>query len=121
MRSIQKGHLAEVVEPLSDKAKEHFHRKRDTKMVLIPDIFESFMSRAPVPNNHYVTVREEALLWAITTCKYSEEEGKRMRQGDFAYFGAVTVPDARAPELRTVVDWLNWVRIASLPSRLLSC
>lgn len=76
------------------------------------------MSREPVPNAHYEIVREEALIWAITTCKYNAEEGKRMRQGDFAYFGAVMVPDARAPELRTVVDWLNWVSIASVPNRL---
>ncbi len=86
----------------------------DTTMVLIPDIFESFMSREPIPNIHYETVREEALAWAIKTCNYDEEEGKRMCRGDFAYFGAITVPDVDASALRTVVDWLNWVYITNL-------
>jgi hypothetical protein len=30
-----------------------------------------------------------------------------MRRGDFAFFGAVSVPDATPEKLKTVVDWLH--------------
>ncbi|KAK0105527.1 hypothetical protein ONS95_004113 [Cadophora gregata] len=78
-------------------------------MVLIPDIFESFMSREPTPNIHYDEAGEESLLWTIKTCRYNKSEADRMRRGDFAYFAAVTVPDVDKEGLKVVTDWLNWV------------
>lgn len=32
-----------------------------------------------------------------------------MRQGDFGYFAAVSIPNASAVKLRTVIDWFNWL------------
>ena len=32
-----------------------------------------------------------------------------MRQGDFGYFAAVSLPDASPVKLRTVIDWFNWL------------
>lgn len=42
-------------------------------------------------------------------CHYSPKEADRMRRGDFAFFAAISVPDAAKYTLRTVTDWLNWV------------
>jgi hypothetical protein len=42
-------------------------------------------------------------------CHYNKQEAERMRRGDFAFFAAISVPDAEASKLRTVTDWLNWV------------
>ncbi|KAH9218184.1 isoprenoid synthase domain-containing protein [Leptodontidium sp. 2 PMI_412] len=78
-------------------------------MIVIPDIFESFMSRDPERNIHYNEIGEESLQWTIKTCGYNEREADRMRRGDFAYFAAVTVPDSNKQGLRIVADWLNWV------------
>ncbi|KAL2062541.1 hypothetical protein VTL71DRAFT_6807 [Oculimacula yallundae] len=78
-------------------------------MVLIPDLFESFMSRKPETNVHYDEAGEESLQWTIMSCKYNEKEADRMRGGDFAYFAAVTVPDVDRERMKIVADWLNWV------------
>ncbi|KAG4431668.1 hypothetical protein IFR05_012851 [Cadophora sp. M221] len=77
--------------------------------VIIPDLFESFMSRAPKVNPQYGVVRGAALVWASEVCGYNEEETKKMRQGDFGYFAAVALPDASPVKLRTVIDWFNWL------------
>lgn len=50
-------------------------------------------------------------------CHYSPKEADRMRRGDFAFFAAISVPDATEHTLRTVTDWLNWVCFPSLPLR----
>lgn len=97
--------------------------------VVIPDIFESFMARAPVVNPHYDSVNAQALKWASEydllpsrvhkltldrICGYTSSETDRMRRGDFAYFGAVSVPDAEPDKLKTIVDWLNWVCLSMI-------
>ncbi|KAI9046800.1 hypothetical protein LZ554_008882 [Drepanopeziza brunnea f. sp. 'monogermtubi'] len=77
--------------------------------VVIPDLFESFLSRAPKVNPQFETVRDEALAWASEKCGYNEDETKRMRQGDLGYFAAVSLPEADPFKLRTVIDWFNWL------------
>jgi hypothetical protein len=47
-------------------------------------------------------------------CRYNEKEAQRMRRGDFAFFAAISVPDAKAHKLRTVTDWLNWACLPPL-------
>ncbi|KAH8756856.1 pentalenene synthase [Hyaloscypha finlandica] len=84
--------------------------KVDTaEIIKIPDIFELFMSRPPTLNPLYKNVRVQALEWASKMCHYNKQEVERMRRGDFAFFAAISVPDAEASKLRTVTDWLNWV------------
>ncbi|KAG4419576.1 hypothetical protein IFR04_007278 [Cadophora malorum] len=77
--------------------------------VIIPDLFESFLSRTPKVNPHYEVVRDAALDWASEVCGYNQEGAKKMRQGDFGYFAAVSLPDASPVKLRTVIDWFNWL------------
>ncbi|PVH75594.1 terpenoid synthase, partial [Cadophora sp. DSE1049] len=42
-------------------------------------------------------------------CGYNQEEAKKMRQGDFGYFAALSLPGADPVKLRTVIDWFNWL------------
>ncbi|EON68031.1 hypothetical protein W97_07179 [Coniosporium apollinis CBS 100218] len=80
-----------------------------SEFAIIPDLFESFMSRAPEVNSHYYDVGEEAMIWIADICGYTETDRKRLRKADFAYFAAIAFPDASPTKLRTVTDWFNWV------------
>jgi hypothetical protein len=59
------------------------------------------------PNLNYLK------LIGVRMCKYDGKEAERMRRGDFAFFAAVSAPDAEGNKLRTITDWLNWVRQTS--------
>lgn len=92
-------------------AKEATVEEPTSQSVVIPDFFESFMSRTPTVNPYYHEVGEQAMEWISRVCQYSEEEDKRLHRADLAYFGAVGWPDARPDRYRAVTDWLNWVSL----------
>lgn len=105
-----------VVNPPSEKSSE---------VVIIPDIFESWMSRPVVLNPHYDMVESEAIDAIIKythaqsklharinryrLCGYTEKQGLRMRKVEIPYFASLIVPDADEVKLRTVTDWVAWV------------
>jgi hypothetical protein len=98
-------------------AKEAVAEGPTSQTVVIPDFFESFMSRTPTVNPHYHEVGEQAMEWISRVCQYSEEEDRRLHRADLAYFGGVGWPDARPDRYRTVTDWLNWVCLIKYHNR----
>ncbi|KUJ19990.1 terpenoid synthase [Mollisia scopiformis] len=102
---IHSENKSQTYNSVSSSKKEDNERE----IIKIPDLFELFMSRTPTVNPFYEHVKDQALEWATDICHYNTQEAERMRRGDFAYFAAVSVPDADTNKLRTVNDWLNWV------------
>lgn len=99
--------------------------------VIIPDLFESFLSRIPSVNPHYQAVAEDSINWisrwallffftrnmtkkSCSICSYTETERRRLHKADFAYFAAVAYPEATSERLRVLTDWFNWVGHACL-------
>ncbi|KAH6712403.1 pentalenene synthase [Leptodontidium sp. MPI-SDFR-AT-0119] len=78
-------------------------------LVIIPDMFTSFMALPPTINQFYLDVRAESEVWICDKLKASERLGAIIAKTDFSLFCAISAPDADKAELRTMCDWGNWV------------
>ncbi|PVH78127.1 pentalenene synthase [Cadophora sp. DSE1049] len=78
-------------------------------LVIIPDMFTSFMALPPTINKFYLEVRAESEVWICDKMNASEKLGAIIAKTDFSLFCAISAPDADKAELRTMCDWGNWV------------
>ena len=47
-------------------------------------------------------------------CQYSQKDYQKHVQMDFPYFVSIWAREAELEELRTICDWMNWVRLCCL-------
>ncbi|RAK87250.1 terpenoid synthase [Aspergillus costaricaensis CBS 115574] len=84
--------------------------RRDTSLsIRLPEMFVLFLSGEPTVNRHYKCVKELSEAWISRECYFDERAQRRLQKTDFAYFCSIAAPDAEPEELRTVIDWGNWV------------
>ncbi|KAJ5895356.1 Terpene synthase metal binding domain protein [Penicillium taxi] len=77
--------------------------------ILIPDLFVSFCSQAPLLNPFYAKVKTESDEWFAQLYGTTEKERMKLDKADFALFAASWTEHAGGPEFRTICDWCNWV------------
>ncbi|KAI3034322.1 Initiator tRNA phosphoribosyl transferase family protein [Aspergillus niger] len=84
--------------------------RQDTSLTIrLPEMFVLFLSGEPIVNRHYKSVKELSEAWISRECYFDERGRRRLQKTDFAYFCSIAAPDAEPEELRTVIDWGNWV------------
>ncbi|RAL02054.1 terpene synthase family protein [Aspergillus ibericus CBS 121593] len=84
--------------------------RQDTSLTIrLPDMFVLFLSGEPTVNQHYECVRQQSESWISRECSFDERAQRRLHKCDFAYFCSIAMPEAQPEELRTVIDWGNWV------------
>ncbi|PWY91371.1 pentalenene synthase [Aspergillus sclerotioniger CBS 115572] len=84
--------------------------RQDTSLTIrLPGMFVLFLSGEPTMNQHYECVRQLSEAWVSRECSFDEKAQRRLHKTDFAYFCSIAMPEVEAEELRTVIDWGNWV------------
>ncbi|KAJ5520999.1 Terpene synthase metal binding domain protein [Penicillium fimorum] len=106
--------MASILQPgpnpvTSGYLKEKKHAPVPLTTLLIPDLFVSFCSSAPVLNPFYAKVKAESDAWFAQLYQATDEERAKLDKADFALFAAWWTQHAGEPEFRTICDWCNWV------------
>ncbi|KAF7563563.1 hypothetical protein G7046_g584 [Stylonectria norvegica] len=78
-------------------------------VVLLPDLFQSFLKEQPIINPNYERIKLESEQWISKFCSFPPKMAANVHKCDFSYFCAIAAPDAPAQEFRTLCDWGNWV------------
>jgi hypothetical protein len=79
------------------------------QIVVIPDLFTSFLATTPNPNPHYGSVRAESEQWLTNRWQCDYKAQKKISAIDFSYFCAILAPKADHDRFRLICDWGNWV------------
>lgn len=79
------------------------------QIVVIPDLFTSFLAEPPSLNPHYHPVRAESEQWLVTSSECDYKMQKKIHAIDFSYFCAVLAPKANYERFRLICDWGNWI------------
>lgn len=79
------------------------------EIVVIPDLFTSFLSSAPSINPHYRAIREESEQWLATNSRCGHKAQKKIHAIDFSFFCAILAPKANYERFRLICDWGNWI------------
>ncbi|PKY05071.1 pentalenene synthase [Aspergillus campestris IBT 28561] len=100
--------VTQLVQPMV-RPRTRLGRQNTSIPVRLPDMFVLFLSGAPKVNPHYDIMRRECEAWICNVCSFDERTERVLGKTDFAYFCSIAVPHASPEELRTVIDWGNWV------------
>jgi hypothetical protein len=76
--------------------------------IRIPDFVSSFPFTTRV-NPFYADAKAGTTEWVASYGVLKHNVLKTMEEGDFAYFGAVLVPDASKNDLRLFTDFVCWL------------
>ncbi|ENH69566.1 Presilphiperfolan-8-beta-ol synthase [Fusarium oxysporum f. sp. cubense race 1] len=68
------------------------------------------MSATPMVNPHHSKVKAAADAFIADYLKTEKHEAEKNRKADFCFCASAMASHADAEALRTMVDWLNWVR-----------
>jgi hypothetical protein len=79
------------------------------QIVVIPNLFTSFLATPPYPNPHYGSVRAESEQWLANSWQCDYKAQKKISAIDFSYFCAILAPKADHDRFRLICDWGNWV------------
>ncbi|GAB7336391.1 hypothetical protein MBLNU13_g09114t2 [Cladosporium sp. NU13] len=79
------------------------------QVVLIPNLFTSFLASAPLVNPHYSSVREESEKWLASKWQCDQRAQDKIKAIDFSYFCAILAPHANYERFRLICDWGNWI------------
>ena len=79
------------------------------QIVVIPNLFTSFLAEPPSLNPHYHSVRAESEQWLVTSSECNYKMQKKIHSIDFSYFCAVLAPKANYERFRLICDWGNWI------------
>jgi hypothetical protein len=79
------------------------------QVVVIPDLFTSFLATPPMVNPNYRSVRKESEHWLASSWKCDLKARKRLHGIDASYFCAILAPKADHDRFRLICDWTNWV------------
>jgi hypothetical protein len=79
------------------------------QVVLMPDLFTSFLASAPLINPHYSSVREESEEWLASNWQCDQKAQAKIKAIDFSYFCAILAPHANSERFRLICDWGNWI------------
>lgn len=79
------------------------------QVVVIPDLFTSFLATPPLLNPYYRSVRADSEQWLTNNWQCDEKARKKVSAIDFSYFCAILAPKASHDRFRLICDWGNWV------------
>jgi hypothetical protein len=79
------------------------------QVVVIPDLFTSFLATPPSINPHYRSARKESEQWLARSWQCDLKARKRLNGIDASYFCAILAPKADHDRFRLICDWTNWV------------
>jgi hypothetical protein len=79
------------------------------QVVVIPDLFTSFLATPPLVNPHYRSARKESEQWLASSWQCDRKARKRLNGIDASYFCAILAPKADHDRFRLICDWTNWV------------
>jgi hypothetical protein len=79
------------------------------QVVVIPDLFTSFLTTPPLINPDYHLARKESEQWLASSWKCDLKARKRLHGIDASYFCAILAPKANHNRFRLICDWTNWV------------
>ena len=79
------------------------------QVVVIPDLFTSFLATPPLVNPHYRSARAESELWLASNWQCDQKARKKISAIDFSWFCAILAPKADHDRFRLICDWGNWV------------
>ncbi|KFA47801.1 hypothetical protein S40293_09042 [Stachybotrys chartarum IBT 40293] len=78
-------------------------------LVVIPNLFQSFVVANPLIHPDYKLVRNTSEDWISIFCKFSEKKRLQINKCNFSLFCAISAPYAPTKRFRTLCDWGNWV------------
>jgi hypothetical protein len=79
------------------------------QVVVIPDLFTSFLATPPMVNPNYCSARKESEQGLASSWRCDRKARKRIHGIDASYFCAILAPKADHDRFRLICDWTNWV------------
>ncbi|KAL6918330.1 hypothetical protein ACHAPO_009986 [Fusarium lateritium] len=87
---------------------DQFQDRDEMEVLILPDLFSSFMSVPARENPNYASVKIDADAWICSVINADADWTNKNKRVDFTYLANIWAPDCSAFALRTSADWNSW-------------